>query len=151
MRTRLYPGEDLDRRLRPGMSVEPTVWVTEHFQTLWWRHVVALAPEANRSPAMQDCSPPPPAPCRKRNRMSIPSEGAIPHRNEILRDAFPLEQLGTAFAMYGMVVVGGAGDRPDHRRSIESSGKDPVLRRRSDRQGKRRASAFQPGSKLNKK
>jgi multidrug resistance efflux pump len=35
VRTRLYPGEDLDRRLRAGMSVEPTVWVTEHPQTLW--------------------------------------------------------------------------------------------------------------------
>jgi len=35
VRIRLYPGEDADRRLRPGMSVEPTVWVTGHPQTLW--------------------------------------------------------------------------------------------------------------------
>jgi membrane fusion protein (multidrug efflux system) len=27
VRIRLYPGEDPDHRLRPGMSVEPTVWV----------------------------------------------------------------------------------------------------------------------------
>ena len=35
VRIRLYPGEDPDHRLRPGMSVEPTVWVTGHPQTLW--------------------------------------------------------------------------------------------------------------------
>jgi membrane fusion protein (multidrug efflux system) len=35
VRIRLYPGEDADHRLRPGMSVEPTVWVTGHPQTLW--------------------------------------------------------------------------------------------------------------------
>jgi membrane fusion protein, multidrug efflux system len=35
VRIRLYPGEDLDHRLRPGMSVEPTVWVTGHTRTLW--------------------------------------------------------------------------------------------------------------------
>ena len=35
VRIRLYPGEDPDQRLRPGMSVEPTVWVTGHPQTLW--------------------------------------------------------------------------------------------------------------------
>jgi membrane fusion protein, multidrug efflux system len=34
VRIRLYPGEDPDHRLRPGMSVEPTVWVTGHPQTL---------------------------------------------------------------------------------------------------------------------
>jgi membrane fusion protein (multidrug efflux system) len=33
VRIRLYPGEDPDHRLRPGMSVEPTVWVTGHPQT----------------------------------------------------------------------------------------------------------------------
>jgi membrane fusion protein, multidrug efflux system len=27
VRIRLYPGEDAQHRLRPGMSVEPTVWV----------------------------------------------------------------------------------------------------------------------------
>jgi membrane fusion protein (multidrug efflux system) len=32
VRIRLYPGEDPDHRLRPGMSVEPTVWVTGHPQ-----------------------------------------------------------------------------------------------------------------------
>jgi membrane fusion protein (multidrug efflux system) len=35
VRIRLDPGEDADHRLRPGMSVEPTVWVTGHPQTLW--------------------------------------------------------------------------------------------------------------------
>ncbi|MFZ2063481.1 MAG: HlyD family secretion protein [Candidatus Binatus sp.] len=35
VRIRLYPGEDRDHRLRPGMSVEPTVWVTGHPRTLW--------------------------------------------------------------------------------------------------------------------
>jgi membrane fusion protein, multidrug efflux system len=35
VRIRLYPGEDPDHRLRLGMSVEPTVWVTGHPQTLW--------------------------------------------------------------------------------------------------------------------
>jgi membrane fusion protein (multidrug efflux system) len=35
VRIRLYHGEDPDHRLRPGMSVEPTVWVTGHPQTLW--------------------------------------------------------------------------------------------------------------------
>jgi len=35
VRIRLYPGEDPDHRLRPGMSVEPTAWVTGHPQTLW--------------------------------------------------------------------------------------------------------------------
>jgi membrane fusion protein (multidrug efflux system) len=35
VRIRLYPGEDPDHRLRPGMSVEPTVWVTGHPRTLW--------------------------------------------------------------------------------------------------------------------
>jgi membrane fusion protein, multidrug efflux system len=35
VRIRLNPGEDPDNRLRPGMSVEPTVWVTGHPQTLW--------------------------------------------------------------------------------------------------------------------
>jgi membrane fusion protein, multidrug efflux system len=35
VRIRLYPGEDPDHRLRPGMSVEPTVWVTGHPETLW--------------------------------------------------------------------------------------------------------------------
>jgi membrane fusion protein (multidrug efflux system) len=29
VRIRLYPGEDPDHRLRPGMSVEPTVWVSD--------------------------------------------------------------------------------------------------------------------------
>jgi membrane fusion protein, multidrug efflux system len=35
VRIRLYPGEDPDHRLRPGMSVEPTVWVIGYPQTLW--------------------------------------------------------------------------------------------------------------------
>jgi membrane fusion protein, multidrug efflux system len=35
VRIRLYPGEDPDHRLRPGMSVEPTVWVNGRPQTLW--------------------------------------------------------------------------------------------------------------------
>jgi membrane fusion protein (multidrug efflux system) len=35
VRIHLYPGEDADHRLRPGMSVEPTVWVTGQPQTLW--------------------------------------------------------------------------------------------------------------------
>jgi membrane fusion protein, multidrug efflux system len=35
VRIRLYPGEDPNHRLRPGMSVEPTVWVTGHPQSLW--------------------------------------------------------------------------------------------------------------------
>jgi membrane fusion protein, multidrug efflux system len=35
VRIRLNPGEDQEHRLRPGMSVEPTVWVTGHPQTLW--------------------------------------------------------------------------------------------------------------------
>ncbi|MGA6970497.1 MAG: HlyD family secretion protein [Candidatus Binatus sp.] len=35
VRIRLYPGEDPDHRLRPGMSVEPTVWVSGHIQSLW--------------------------------------------------------------------------------------------------------------------
>jgi membrane fusion protein (multidrug efflux system) len=35
VRIRLYPGEDPNHRLRPGMSVEPTVWVTGHPETLW--------------------------------------------------------------------------------------------------------------------
>jgi membrane fusion protein (multidrug efflux system) len=35
VRIRFYSGEDPDRRLRPGMSVEPTVWVTGHPQSLW--------------------------------------------------------------------------------------------------------------------
>jgi membrane fusion protein, multidrug efflux system len=29
VRIRLYPGEDADHRLRPGMSVEPTVWINK--------------------------------------------------------------------------------------------------------------------------
>jgi membrane fusion protein (multidrug efflux system) len=32
VRIRLYPGEDADHRLRPGMSVESTVWVTGQSQ-----------------------------------------------------------------------------------------------------------------------
>ena len=35
VRIRLYPGEDADHRLSPGMSVESTVWVTGHPQTFW--------------------------------------------------------------------------------------------------------------------
>jgi membrane fusion protein (multidrug efflux system) len=35
VRIRLYQGEDPDHRLRPGMSVEPTVWVAGQPQTLW--------------------------------------------------------------------------------------------------------------------
>jgi membrane fusion protein (multidrug efflux system) len=35
VRIRLNPGEDPDHRLHPGMSVEPTVWVTGHPQSLW--------------------------------------------------------------------------------------------------------------------
>ena len=35
VRIRLNPGEDEEHRLRPGMSVEPTVWVTGHPETLW--------------------------------------------------------------------------------------------------------------------
>jgi len=35
VRIRLYPGEDPDHRLRPGMSVEPTVWVAGQPRTLW--------------------------------------------------------------------------------------------------------------------
>jgi len=35
VRIRLDPQEDADHRLRPGMSVEPTVWVAGHPQTLW--------------------------------------------------------------------------------------------------------------------
>ena len=34
VRIRLYQGEDPDHRLRPGMSVEPTVWVTGNPQSL---------------------------------------------------------------------------------------------------------------------
>jgi membrane fusion protein (multidrug efflux system) len=33
VRIRLYPGEDPDHRLRPGMSVEPTVWVNSEQAT----------------------------------------------------------------------------------------------------------------------
>jgi membrane fusion protein, multidrug efflux system len=35
VRIRLYPGEDADHRLRPGMSVEPTVWVDGGPRSLW--------------------------------------------------------------------------------------------------------------------
>jgi membrane fusion protein (multidrug efflux system) len=35
VRIRLYPGEDPDHRLRPGMSVEPTVWVEGAPRSLW--------------------------------------------------------------------------------------------------------------------
>ena len=35
VRIRLDPGEDADHRLRPGMSVESTVWANDHPQTLW--------------------------------------------------------------------------------------------------------------------
>ena len=35
VRINLDPGQNDDHRLRPGMSVEPTVWVTGHPQTLW--------------------------------------------------------------------------------------------------------------------
>jgi membrane fusion protein, multidrug efflux system len=35
VRIRLYPGEDPDHRLRPGMSVEPTVWVNGGPSSLW--------------------------------------------------------------------------------------------------------------------
>jgi membrane fusion protein (multidrug efflux system) len=35
VRIRLNPGEDGQHRLRPGRSVEPTVWVTGQTQTLW--------------------------------------------------------------------------------------------------------------------
>jgi membrane fusion protein (multidrug efflux system) len=35
VRIRLNPGEDPDHRLRPGMSVEPTVWVNGHPESLW--------------------------------------------------------------------------------------------------------------------
>jgi len=35
VRIRLYSGEDADHRLRPGMSAEPTVWVTGHPQSFW--------------------------------------------------------------------------------------------------------------------
>jgi membrane fusion protein, multidrug efflux system len=35
VRIRLYPGEDPDHRLRPGMSVEPTVWVAGGSRSLW--------------------------------------------------------------------------------------------------------------------
>src|SRR4029077_10218992 len=34
VRIRLYPGEDLDHRLRPGMSVEPTIWVNDEQRTV---------------------------------------------------------------------------------------------------------------------
>ena len=33
VRIRLYPGENRDHRLRPGMSVEPTVWVNDQQKT----------------------------------------------------------------------------------------------------------------------
>jgi membrane fusion protein, multidrug efflux system len=35
VRIRLYPGEDPTHRLRPGMSVEPTVWVSGGPRTFW--------------------------------------------------------------------------------------------------------------------
>jgi membrane fusion protein, multidrug efflux system len=35
VRIRLYPGEDPGHRLRPGMSVEPTVWVNGGPRSLW--------------------------------------------------------------------------------------------------------------------
>jgi membrane fusion protein (multidrug efflux system) len=35
VRIRLNPGEDSEHRLRPGMSVEPTVWMSGHPETLW--------------------------------------------------------------------------------------------------------------------
>jgi membrane fusion protein (multidrug efflux system) len=35
VRIRLYPGEDPDHSLRPGMSVEPTVWVDGGPRSLW--------------------------------------------------------------------------------------------------------------------
>jgi membrane fusion protein (multidrug efflux system) len=35
VRIRLNPGEDQDHRLRPGMSVEPTVWVQGGPRSLW--------------------------------------------------------------------------------------------------------------------
>ena len=35
VRIRLYPGEDREHRLRPGMSVEPTVWVNGGPRSLW--------------------------------------------------------------------------------------------------------------------
>jgi membrane fusion protein (multidrug efflux system) len=35
VRIRLYRGEDPDHRLRPGMSVEPTVWVPGGSRSLW--------------------------------------------------------------------------------------------------------------------
>jgi membrane fusion protein, multidrug efflux system len=35
VRIRLNPGEDADHRLRPGMSVESSVWVTGQPQTFW--------------------------------------------------------------------------------------------------------------------
>ncbi len=35
VRIRFYSSEDPDRQLRPGMSVEPTVWVTGHPHSLW--------------------------------------------------------------------------------------------------------------------
>jgi len=33
VRIRLYPGENRDHELRPGMSVEPTVWVNDQQKT----------------------------------------------------------------------------------------------------------------------
>jgi len=35
VRIHLYPGEDPDHRLRPGMSVEPTVWLDGGPRSLW--------------------------------------------------------------------------------------------------------------------
>lgn len=66
--------------------------------------------------------------------MGIPSEGATPHRNEILRDAFPPEQLGTAFAMYGMVVVAAPAIGPtiggplNHREKIPFFAVDQIVK-----------------------
>jgi len=44
VRIRLYPGQDPGRRLRPGMSVEPTVWLTAGNQNFAASHQPAVAP-----------------------------------------------------------------------------------------------------------
>jgi membrane fusion protein, multidrug efflux system len=46
VRIRLYPGQDPGRRLRPGMSVEPTVWLTANHQIFAASRQPAVAPRS---------------------------------------------------------------------------------------------------------
>ena len=61
VRIRLYPGEDPDHRLRPGMSVEPTVWVSwassDSLVRRWQPRQKIIDPRGSSTPAKRRVNP----------------------------------------------------------------------------------------------